>query len=325
MQPTRFQTITPEKIVPIDSLVDTTNNLIASVSVISVGPALGHGMMIDLVTLQQVMACAERYQGGLKVKLNHSGEVDDIVGFLNAFRVSTNGTKLLADLHILENTPYRDYIFEIARKMPESFGLSIAFSGMAEERNGIRYARCSEIYSADIVDQPAANPGGLFSRRFDEWAKSRAGTAPISTSSPATKTSNIMDNEILSQIGKMIDDKLAAVSASFDAKLASLKGDADKAYSRIDEVAKLSDTAADKAALAAVKEFAKTLGAPAGNAAAPSAPPAAPAVKKFEELVKEHTEYAKSKAKAQAAVIASHPAEYSNYRARCMSGEIILF
>jgi len=318
-----FQTQRPESIVPIDSLIDTLNGLISSVSVISVGPALGHGMIIDRVTLQQVKACAEKYTGGLKVKLNHSGKVDAIVGFLNAFRISQDGRKLLADFHILDNTPYRSYIFEIAKKMPESFGLSIAFSGLAEVREGVTYARCSEIYSADVVDQPAANPGGLFDRRFDEWSKARAGNAPISAPTPATKPN--MENEILSQIGKMIDDKLAAVSASFDAKLEALKGDAEKAYSQITEISKLADAAADKAAFAAVKEFAKTLGAPAGAAAAPSAPPAAPVVKKFEELVKEHPEYATSKAKAQAAVIASHPAEYTNYRARCMSGEIILF
>lgn len=322
---TLFQTVRPVAVVPIDSLIDTLNNTISSVSVITVGPALGHGMMIDAVTLQQVKDCAERYPGGLKVKLNHSGEVDDIVGYLNAFRISQDGTKLLADLHILENTPYKEYIFEIARKIPESFGLSIAFSGMAEDRNGIRFARCSEIYSADMVDKPAANPSGLFSRRFDEWSKARAGTAPISAPAPATLTKEPMDNEILSQIGKMIDDKLAAVSASFDAKLAALKGDTEKACSRIDEVAKMADAAADKAALSAVKEFAKTLGQPAGNAAAPSAPPAPPVEKKFEVLVKEHAEYGKSKAKAQADVMAKHPQAYAEYRERCQSGEIILF
>jgi hypothetical protein len=134
-----------------------------------------------------------------------------------------------------------------------------------------------------------------------------------------------MDNEILTQIGKMIDDKLAAVSASFDSKLAALKDGTEKACSRIEEVAKLSDSAADKAALAAVKEFAKTLGAPAGNAAAPSAPPAAPVEKKFEVLVREHPEYAKSKAKAQAEVMAANPAAYTEYRQRCQTGEIILF
>lgn len=304
--------------------IDAQAGIIRNVAVLTAGPALGHGMMVDGVTLEQVKTCAEQYVGGLKVKMNHSGGVGDIVGSLLGFRIA--GNKLVADMYLLDNAPSRAYVIEIAGKIPDAFGLSIAFSGTAEELNGIRLARCREIYSADLVSEPAANPDGLFSRRFDEWSKARAGTAPISASAPATVTNQNMDNnEILSQIGKMIDDKLAAVSASFDAKLTAIKGDADKAYSRIDEIAKLQDAAADKAAFAAVKEFAKTLGAPAGNAAAPSAPPAAPAVKKFEELVKEHPEYAKSKAKAQAAVIASHPAEYTQYRQRCMSGEIILF
>jgi hypothetical protein len=323
MTPTLFQSVAPEKIVTVDSPVDTANSTIASVSVISQGPALGHGMMIDGTTLRQVKECAAKYPGGLKVKMNHDGEVDDIVGYLTAFRISADGAKLLADLHILGTTPYRDYIFEIAEKIPESFGLSIAFSGTFEERNGVRYARCTEIYSADLVDSPAANRG-LFSRGFDEWQKARAGNAPISAPAPATNQTQ-MDNEILTAIGKLVDDKLAALSASFDSKLAAISTAQANALSKIDEVAKLSTESADKAALGAIKEFAKTLGQPAGAAAAPSAPPAAPVAKKFEALVKEHPAYAKSKAQAQAEVIKSNLAEYTEYRTRCMTGEIILF
>jgi hypothetical protein len=72
----------------------------------------------------------------------------------------------------------------MAETMPGSFGLSISFSGESEDvevpsddseevepNSGelpeggveiVRAARCMEIYSADIVDQPAANPSGLF-------------------------------------------------------------------------------------------------------------------------------------------------------------------
>jgi hypothetical protein len=52
----------------------------------------------------------------------------------------------------------------MAEKMPESFGLSVSFSNCPEEKDGQKFARCAEIYSADLVDSPAANPSGLFSK-----------------------------------------------------------------------------------------------------------------------------------------------------------------
>jgi hypothetical protein len=50
---------------------------------------------------------------------------------------------------------------------PTPSGLSISFSGEHEEKGETVLARCSEIYSADLVDTPAANPTGLFSAKVD--------------------------------------------------------------------------------------------------------------------------------------------------------------
>jgi hypothetical protein len=50
----------------------------------------------------------------------------------------------------------------MAEMMPSSFGLSIEFSGISEEIDEYRYARPVEIYAVALVDQPAANPSGLF-------------------------------------------------------------------------------------------------------------------------------------------------------------------
>ena len=47
--------------------------------------------------------------------------------------------------------------------MPDTFGISIAFSGPVRERDGRSFASCTELYSADLVQTPAANPTGLFS------------------------------------------------------------------------------------------------------------------------------------------------------------------
>jgi hypothetical protein len=324
---TLFQTERAAQITPVDTLVDNVNGVINSVAVITVGPALGHGMMVDAVTLAQIKACAETYPQGLKVKMSHAGDIGDIVGALTSFRISEDGTKLIADFHLLNQTQHRNYVLELAVKMPGSFGMSVAFSGIPDEVNGVRYARCSEIYSCDLVGEPAANPNGLFSRRFDEWTKNKgSAVASADAQSRNNTTLSKMENELLAQIGKMIDEKITAASAAFTAQLEDIKKANETSCSRIEEVAKLSNEAADKAAFAAVKEFSKTLGAPAGSAAAPSVPATPPIEKKFEVLVREHAEYSKSKAQAISETIKANGKAYAEYLSRVQTGgEIILF
>jgi hypothetical protein len=137
------------------------SDVIEGVSVISVGEAKGHGLFVDAQTLREVKACAETYAGGVKVNLDHGAGIKDIVGFCDNFRII--GEKLVADLNLLKTAERRDYVLEIAEKLPDTFGISIAFSGPIREVNGKRFASCEELYSADLVQTPAANPTGLFS------------------------------------------------------------------------------------------------------------------------------------------------------------------
>lgn len=136
-------------------------DIIEGVSIISVGEAKGHGLFVDDITLQEVKACAESYAGGVKVNLDHGAGIKDIVGFCDNFRII--GEKLVADLNLLETAEKRAYVLEIAERMPDTFGISIAFSGPVRERDGRSFASCTELYSADLVQTPAANPTGLFS------------------------------------------------------------------------------------------------------------------------------------------------------------------
>jgi hypothetical protein len=136
-------------------------DIIEGVSIISVGEAKGHGLFVDDITLQEVKACAESYAGGVKVNLDHGAGIKDIVGFCDNFRII--GGKLVADLNLLETAEKRAYVLEIATRMPDTFGISIAFSGPVRERDGRSFASCTELYSADLVQTPAANPTGLFS------------------------------------------------------------------------------------------------------------------------------------------------------------------
>lgn len=149
--------------------IDTENAIIRSVSVITVGEARGHGMQVDDETLQQVKAAAETYAGGLKVKTDHFSGFNQIVGTLKNFVI--DGDQLRADLYLLKAHDATERILEMAQLMPDTFGLSISFSGSHEESGDTTFARCSEIYSADLVDAPAANPTGLFSAKVDSGKK----------------------------------------------------------------------------------------------------------------------------------------------------------
>lgn len=149
--------------------IDTDNAIIRGVSVITVGEAKGHGMQVDEETLQQVKAAAETYSGGLKVKTDHFSGFNQIVGTLKNFVI--DGEQLRADLYLLKAHDATERILEMAQLMPDTFGLSISFSGSHEEVGETMFARCNEIYSADLVDAPAANPTGLFSAKVDSEKK----------------------------------------------------------------------------------------------------------------------------------------------------------
>lgn len=175
------------------SRVDREHGMIYGVSVITEGEAKGHDMYVDGRTLQTVKECAETYQGGLKVKADHWGGIFSTVGFLQNFRI--DGQSLRADLHLLATEGNREKICEMAERMPQSFGLSISFSNSPEMINQRRYARCIEIYSADIVDTPAANPHGLFSSvgsGSGTGSTAMASTGCIRTGGIITSTSTLL-------------------------------------------------------------------------------------------------------------------------------------
>ena len=147
-------------------------DVIEGVSIISIGEAKGHGLYVDETTLMQVKECAETYKGGVKVNLDHGAGIKDIVGFVNNFRIV--GKQLLGDLNLLETSPMRDYVLEISSKLPDTFGISIAFTGPIREVEGLAFASCTELYSADLVQTPAANATGLFSftaKQVDNFSK----------------------------------------------------------------------------------------------------------------------------------------------------------
>jgi hypothetical protein len=191
--------------------IDATAGLIRGISVITVGPVSGHEFYADAETLKTVLAAAKEYNG-LKVKLNHGSDVGSIVGYLDGFRI--DGEQLRADFHLLQSSEHSNYVLELASTVPEQVGMSIAFSFESEEVDGLPYpaVRCIEIYSCDLVDSPAANKGGLFSKKMSEEAK-KPETPPAANDKTEEAPS--------------LDSRMAALEAALTAvtaKLADLSG-----------------------------------------------------------------------------------------------------
>jgi hypothetical protein len=301
--------------------IDAEAGVIRGVSLISEGPALGHGVMVDARTLQQVKAAAEQYEGGLKVKLDHNSGAGDIIGYVDGLRIE--GKKLLGDLNLLKNSPHRGYVLEIAEKIPDTFGLSIAFSGPVEMSGDKKtmLQRCSEIYSVDLVSEPAANAEGLFQRRMKSF-QTESGTTPEEAK---TKNKIAMNDDVKKEIAGMIESAMMAMGERLSKLEAGMPKPEDKPAAmsaKHDEV----QLAAKQAAEAALKEFAKTIGAPAAPAASAevAAPAAKSEAKSFEAIVAAKTSELKgNKGDAIAFAIKNHAAEYQQYRSRVAAGEVV--
>jgi hypothetical protein len=299
--------------------IDSEAGIIRGVSLITKGPALGHGVMIDDKTLEQVKTAAEQYTGGLKVKLDHSSGAGDIIGYIDTLRI--DGEKLLGDMHLLQNSPHRDYILEIAQRIPDTFGLSIAFSGPSEKSADklTTLQRCSEIYSVDLVSEPAANPSGFFARKLKQLqtVEVEQPTAEIDIELP-------MNEEMKKAIEGMIQSAMMGMGdkiAKLESAMLPPMEDKPAAMSAQNEVVQL---AANAAALAAVKEFAKSFGAPAAPVASAEAPKPVVQAQKFEEIVAaKASELKGDKSAAIAFAIKNHSDLYVAYRARVQGGEIV--
>ena len=309
-----------------DSKIDAEAGVIRGVSLITVGPALGHGVAIDRKTLEQVKTAAEMYTGGLKVKLDHSGGAGDIIGYIDTMRIE--GDKLLGDLHLLQSSPHRTYILEIAQRIPDTFGLSIAFSGPSEVGSDKKtiLQRCSEIYSVDLVSEPAANPDGFFSRKLKELES----VMPKNEPSGTPQNNNPMNEDDKKSIGGMIESAMMAMNDRLS-KLESAMAPAVEVEDEKKEVAEMKakndmiTNAANEGALAAIREFSKQFGAPAAPVASAEAVKPADAVKRsFEQIVADKSvELKGNKSAAISFAVKNHSAEYTDYRARVQSGEIV--
>lgn len=140
--------------------VDPENGIVRGVSLITGGiKARGHDLEVDDTTLEQVLQLAVK-AGKVPVKWNHKTGADAVNGYLTDCYL--DGNKVKGDWHLLQSHSQFKQALELATRMPENVGLSVAFLGKEAVVKGTKRARCEELVSADLVAQPAANPDGLF-------------------------------------------------------------------------------------------------------------------------------------------------------------------
>lgn len=197
--------------------VDREQGIITGYAVITKGPALGHNMSIDDTTLNQVVELGNKASLGIKSRFDHPSASNTSMGtFLgrtkNFRRV---GDRVLGDLHLSESAkeaPQGDlysYVLGLAERDPQAFGASIVFEGKSEfllNEDGSKQtdaqgkplpalARVEALLASDVVDEPAANPGGLFAKENSLASKVSAFLNRWSTESPILQALQVMTGQ----------------------------------------------------------------------------------------------------------------------------------
>jgi hypothetical protein len=181
------------------------------ISVATVGPALGHEMFVDDVTLLQAEQAGQA-GSPVKVFVDHDESIDSLIGLLNNFRIQED--QLRADLELLSAHPQAEFYAEILSKAPGRVGFSMAFSGRPEEVGDRRFARVENLVSVDLVSRPAANREGVF----------RAGSEPaqVDTSAEGMTESSVTEQvefdakaaiEALTAVVSKLEESVAAIAA----------------------------------------------------------------------------------------------------------------
>ena len=172
--------------------VDEDDHVLRGVSLMQAVEALGHGVMVDETTLEEVVELGNACEQGNQVSLHASGSeraTDWASSWVVFGGCGLRATKCWG-ICISPRWPSRsptdgnlgDYILERAAEDPASFGLSIVADGSYVWRteNGaeidagesprptnsihdLPFLRVDNLIACDVVDEPAANRDGVFS------------------------------------------------------------------------------------------------------------------------------------------------------------------
>jgi hypothetical protein len=182
------------------------------ISVATVGPALGHEMFVDTVTLLQAEQAGQA-GSPVKVFVDHDESIDSLIGLLSNFRIEQD--QLRADLELLSAHPQAEFYAEILSKAPGRVGFSMAFSGKPEEMGDRRFARVENLVSVDLVSRPAANREGVF----------RAGSEPVQVDTSAEGMTESSVTEQVEFDAKAAIEALTAVVSKLEESVAAIAAD----------------------------------------------------------------------------------------------------
>lgn len=140
---------------------------------------------VDSGTLANALELMSRSNSGAKARFTHPNMSADGMGsYLGRWKnPRIDGNTLRADLHFADSafkTPNGDlasYVMDMAEESPEDFGISLATKVNHAEMEKLKLEKHAEnaewkgrvpmrfraIHAADVVDEPAATRGGLFS------------------------------------------------------------------------------------------------------------------------------------------------------------------
>jgi hypothetical protein len=165
-----------------------SEDALLGVSIATIGEAVGHRLLFDQVTLSQLQQLGSSKASGIKSRFTHPDWFHDGLGkYLGRVRnFRQDGDRVIGDLYIspaAHTSPGGDigqYVLDLAREDPGAFGVSIvvdvdrvwvATDGQeipvnegrpSNARDKYPVARLQALYAADLVDEPALNPNGLF-------------------------------------------------------------------------------------------------------------------------------------------------------------------
>ena len=190
--------------------VDKEKGIIYDVSVVTEGPALGHGVELEREFVENVVRLGNQAPKGTRSRFGHPGMSSEALGtymgrYSNYRAIERSGKlRAIADFTVDPSTktaPGGDrgaYVLDLAESDPEAFATSIVFKGWKYKRDSAgnkvvkpkrpdypkgsagynardsdddkyialgstEYASIEALPFVDFVDQPAANPDGLFS------------------------------------------------------------------------------------------------------------------------------------------------------------------
>jgi hypothetical protein len=179
-------------------------------------------MVVDADTLDQVVQ-AGNAAGQVKVLSDHSSSISNIIGYLEGFAL--DGGRVRADLILFESHDGFSYFSEIISTLPTQIGFSISFAGIPREaQDGTVLANVSQLWSVDLVLNPAANPTGVFRAQVDSvqtlMTDTKVEQAPEIVTAPApaaleTKLAEPTITDLLAVVNQIL--AIVSVDASGDA------------------------------------------------------------------------------------------------------------